>query len=384
MRVLQVHNRYRRPGGEDRVVDAEAALLESKGHIVRRVLTENPRGTRTPAALALSVWNPAASRPIRSAACRFGAEVAHVHNTWFALTAAAVSDLPCPVVMTLHNFRLTCANALLFRDGLPCRLCLDGSSTNGIRYGCYRGPIISVPAALNVGFHRWRKTWQRHVGLFVVPTEFSRELMIVNGLPADRIVVKPNFVEDPGPRLNQADESDILLYVGRLDIEKGVALLAEAIRKTSGQYRWKIVGDGPIRHKLTGLRGVEMMGWLPRSEVDRLMKSSRALVVPSLCYEGQPMSVLEACAAGLPVLGAGHGGLGESLRSLGNDFLIQPGDLDELVAGLARLETDALIAFGSRAARLLYEDRHSLPKGLELLEATYFAAIKLGSGPYLT
>lgn len=382
MRVLQVHNSYRQPGGEDRVVDAEAALLETAGHDVRRVLVDNPTGWRTPAALATSVWNPSVPGRLRRVARQFGAEVAHVHNTWFSLTAAAVSGPPCPVVMTLHNFRLACSNALLFRDGTPCSLCVEGSAFNGVRYGCYRGLITSVPAAVNVGFHRWRETWQRHVGLFIALSDFSRQVFIKSGLPPDRITVKPNFVEDPGPRSSPAYHSDTLLYVGRLSVEKGVGLLAKAIRQVGNRFRWSIVGDGPLRKELEGIPGVDLLGWLPRRSVDHLMQASRALILPSLTYENQPMAAIEAFAASLPVLASNHGGLAETVAPLGEMSLFPAGDLDGLVTGITALEDDHLIERAAAAARRTYRERHSPAVGLKQLEAIYQATIARGPGPH--
>lgn len=382
MRVLQIHNRYRQPGGEDRVADAEAKLLEANGHTVGRLLADNPRGLSSVGALAMAVWNPSAARRIERAADEFGPDVAHVHNTWFALTAAAVSRLTCPVVMTLHNFRLTCANALLLRDGVTCRLCVDGSALNGIRYACYRGPVVSIPAAVNVGFHRWRQTWQRSVGLFLALTEFSRGIMVEAGLDAERVLVSPNFVDDPGPRETPAYESDTMLFVGRLSKEKGVDCLAQAIRRSRGAYRWVVIGDGPERAELDGLPGVEIKGFVSRSEVDRQMKSSRALVVPSTWYEGQPLAVLEAFAAGLPVLAADHGGLRETVAPLGPEFLVAPGDVAALTDGLERVASDVLVERGSAEARRLFDARHSPTAGLFRLQGIYRKAIDIGQGPY--
>ena len=113
MRVLQVHTRYREPGGEDAAVEADRQLLRAAGHQVDVVEASNPQGRLAAAgALATSWWNGHAADRVRDLAVRLRPEVVHVHNTWFALSPSvieALSDLGIPLVMTLHNYRLRCA-----------------------------------------------------------------------------------------------------------------------------------------------------------------------------------------------------------------------------------------------------------------------------------
>lgn len=322
MKILQVHNRYREPGGEDAVVAAEAELLRSSGLLVMQVDAENPHeAARTAGNLLLAPWNPLAAHRIRRAVESFEPDVAHVHNTWFSLSPSVVAALRAagvPVVMTLHNFRLTCANAQLFRNGEPCELCVGTHPWHGVRYRCYRGSMVaSASAATTIAVNRRLGTWIRSVTTFVALTQFAKSVMVRAGLPEHAIRVKPNFVPDPGPRRTRPSDSSEVLFVGRLSAEKGLGRALEAWREAApADLHLVVVGDGPERASLeaTAGRGVRFLGRLAPAQVQQRMLASRALLFPSRWYEGQPMVILEAFAAGLPVLGSDLGATAELLE----------------------------------------------------------------------
>lgn len=320
LRVLQVHNRYQEPGGEDAVVSSERALLESAGHDVNVFEAINPED-KLAAGLRLlsSPWNLAAASRLRTVVKAVRPTVAHVHNTWFSISPAAISTLhreSVPTVMTVHNYRLTCLNAQLLRDSAPCQLCVGTHPWRGVLYRCYRDSVIaSTMAATTLVLHRALGTWTRQVGAFLVLNEFIAEIMERIGLPADRVLVVPNFVEDPGPRHISPTESDLVLFVGRLSAEKGIELLIDAWRRVGPQgLRLVVVGEGPLRADLEqrDSPGVSFLGRVAPGEIRRLMLSARALVFPSVWYEGQPLVLLEALAAGLPVLAHDIGGVIET------------------------------------------------------------------------
>lgn len=379
MRVLQVHTRYRQPGGEDSVVEAEAALLAAAGHEVHQFLAENPPGAGAAVALAGAVWNPAAAARLRRRATTLAPDIVHVHNTWFAMSPAvamAASRLGRPVVMTVHNYRLVCANALLFREGAPCRLCVEGSAFNGAIHRCYRGLAPSLVAAAGVGLHRSLGTWRRAVDLFLALTGFARDLLVQGGIPAERILVKPNFVPDPGPRPSAPSRSGTLLFAGRLSEEKGIRLLLDAWRShRPAGLELAVAGDGPLEQLVTG-DGVTRLGRLSRDDLRRRMTTSRALVVPSVWYEGMPIVVLEALAAGLPVMAGDLGGLADIVGELGREWLVAP-HLDSWVAGLERLGSDEAVDHASLTARALYLAKYDPVTALDRLESAYEQAIAL-------
>lgn len=371
LRILQVHNRYRQAGGEDAVVEAEASLLREAGHEVHQHHAANPSGLAAAAAFAVAPWNPRSGRQIVSIGEAAEPDVVHIHNTWFSLSpsvARRAADI-APVVMTLHNFRLTCANGLLLRDGLPCTRCVDGSAWNGARYRCYRGLGGSVVAAATVDLHRRLGTWARSVDVFIVLTEFAAGVLEQAGLPADKLVVRPNFTVDPGTRTRPASQSNKVLFVGRLSHEKGITLLLDAWRQAAPRgLELEVIGDGP--DSMPPVPGVTFLGRLGRGDVTARMLDARALLFPSVWFEGMPMTVLEAMAAGLPVMASRIGGLPELVGPTGEEWLVDP-SVEAWMAAFSVLEDGAVIDHGSRRARLEYERRFTPAAALESLEAIY-------------
>ena len=380
MKVLQIHTKYREQGGEDSVVRAEGELLTAAGHEVVTHLAQNPSGVvRTGAALAMSAWNPLAARELRQVAERVRPDVAHVHNTWYALSPSVLTALAAaavPVVMTLHNYRLLCANGYLFRDGHVCEDCVGSHPWHGARHRCYRGSLVaSTPAAGTIALHRALGTWSRHVRLFLALNDFARSRFIRGGLPAHKIRVKPNFVSDPGPRPSLPSRSRTILYVGRLEPEKGLDTLLDAWDAWgSSRFELVLVGDGRLGPALRRRRpaGVQLTGSLPRKEVLALMQRSRALVFPSVLYEGQPIVVLEALACGLPILASRLGGNAELLSE---DLLVTAGQPAAWTQALRRLEDAGRVDRAGADARRLYEQRFNEQTARQLLEEAYRTAL---------
>ncbi len=379
MRILQLHTRYRQPGGEDVVVEAERAALEQAGHEVHQHLEENPEGSVGGAAALLgSVWNPQSARRVLDAVDVARPDVAHVHNTWFASSPSVLSALRrrrIPVVMTLHNYRLVCANSLFLRDGVPCEKCLRHGPWPAVRHGCYRGSrATSAVAAAGIAVHRGFGTWARLVDRFIVLSEFARQRMVLAGLPAQRLVLSSNFVHDPGPRNAAPSRSGTVLFVGRISPEKGVHVLMDAwSAAATGGLRLDVIGDGPERARLErdAPPGVEFLGRCPSDEVMRRLLRARALVVPSVWYEGQPVTALEGLAAGTPLLLSGIGGLPEVLGGRPGGWISPPNEVDALADTLGQLSDDRAVDSHGGHARRRYLDAFTPPTAVARLESVY-------------
>jgi glycosyltransferase involved in cell wall biosynthesis len=379
LRVLQVHTRYRQPGGEDTVVESERRLLESAGHVVDFVEFQNPEGAFDASrSLLIAPWNRRAANRVVSMAERFEADVVHVHNTWFALSPAVFPALKkggFPTVATIHNYRLACVNAMFYRDGGICTDCLGGSPWPGVRHACYRDSRTqSAAVAVTIATHRRRSTWATDVDVVIALTHFARDILIQSGVPGERIIVKPNSLGDPGLRSQAPSSSDLVLFVGRLAEEKGIEDLLEAwMSSQPSGLRLAIVGEGPLGPRVKKLAGsgVEVRGRLSHEETVRLMSEARVLVHPSRWFEGLPMVLVEAAATGTPVIVPAHGALPDVVGPGG--WTYSSGDVAALSRALAGLDDEAVDEAG-RHSRARFELNFSQAAGLLALESAYEAA----------
>lgn len=380
--ILQIHNRYREGGGEDTVVWRERALLEAAGHEVVGFQTENPPGMVAAAGtLLVSPWNPVSAGHVGDMIANQRPDVAHVHNTWWRLTPSILKPLAhagVPVVMTLHNYRLLCANAMLYRGGRPCEDCVGSHPWHAALHACYRGSILgSIAAATAIALPRMLDVWQ-DADLLLPLTEFSRERFIAGGFPRDKLIVKSNFVDDPGPRANDPSGSGVVLYVGRLSEEKGIQVLLDAWHDARPDgLKLVVVGDGPLRRHLEASApvGVRFVGRMEPDQVRQLMLAARGLVLPSVCYEGQPVVLLEALASGLPVVISEIGGIPETVGDLRAAVLAPPGDRSAWAAALSWLTDASWVDAAGAHARAVYEARYTPDRALDALLAIYQRAM---------
>jgi glycosyltransferase involved in cell wall biosynthesis len=295
-----------------------------------------------------------------------------------ALGAAGV-----PVVQTLHNYRLLCPQGMLLRSGRPCVDCVGRAPLPGVLHACYReSRAASAAVAVMLTVHRGIGTWTRRVDAFIALSRFARDRFVEGGLPADRLHVKPNFL-DPDPGVGSG-RGGFLLYVGRLSPEKGIPTLLAAWRIVSAERsaaapRLVLVGDGPlasdVRNAAESLPGLEWRGAQPLGEVLALMGDARVLVFPSLCFENSPRVILEAFARGLPVLASRRGSTGELVQEGVTGRLFEPGEPADLARALAwatapGTELTAL----ARGARAAFQASHTADRNAERLFEIYAEA----------
>jgi glycosyltransferase involved in cell wall biosynthesis len=385
-RVLQVHTRYREAGGEDRVVEAERRLLENAGVSVEQVIFDNADLQESRSIIgdlrlaASTIWSRVARRRVEAALVRHRAEIMHVHNTFAAASPsvyAAASVHAVPVVQTLHNYRLVCPAATAFRDGHACTDCVGRRLPwPAVVHSCVRGSRAqSAVAATMLGAHRALGTFHRRIDTYVALTSFQRQLMVDGGLPGERIHVVPNFLE-PDPGAGSGPRTGVL-YVGRLADEKGIATLLRAAELIPGNV--SVAGDGPLAplvREAAAVGHIRYLGTLSPSEVGDRLRVAAALVVPSIWFEGFPMVVVEAYAAGTPVIASRIGSLAAIVEDGVTGVLAKPGDADQLGERLAwAIEHPPEFAGLGANARQQYELRYRGAAHLAALLDVYQASI---------
>ncbi len=380
MKILAVHNFYQQAGGEDQVFASETRMLESAGHTVLRLTETNDRVKEmTKASLTVNtIWNRDAYRRVYQLVSEEKPDIVHFHNTFPLLSPScyfAARRAGAAVVQTLHNYRLMCPSATLLREGHPCEDCVGRNfAWPGIQHACYRGSrVASAGVAAMLAFHRAKGTWARAVDAYIALTEFSRSRFIAGGLPPARLFVKPNFSEwDPGV----GPGGDYFLYAGRLSPEKGLSVLLDAWRSRPDMSQLKIIGDGPLapwlRDQIRTLPSVKWLGRLPREEVIHAMQHARALILPSIWYENFPVTVVEAYATGLPVIGSDAGTLPELIRPDATGLIFRSGDAHALAVQVKRMSHDpALTAEMRRRSRIEFLDLYREDRNCRMLLDIY-------------
>jgi glycosyltransferase involved in cell wall biosynthesis len=387
MKILVVHNRYRQAGGEDVAVRQEISLLKNHGHDVE-TLQEDNDAIVNPAEGVLTaircVYSIQSCRQIHKAIGNFRPDLVHVHNFFPRLSPAvhyACHERGVPVVQTLHNFRLGCPGATLFRNDKVCEECLGLTvAWPAIKHGCYRNGRLATMAVANMlAIHRALGTWRKTVNTFIALTEFAREKFISAGIPADRIAVKPNFVVDDAGA--GSGDRGYALFVGRLSPEKGIETLLRAWRMIPAKRRLRIIGDGPmapmIREAAEQIHGIEWLGARGHSEVLQQLREAAVLILPSACYEGFPMVAAEAFSAGVPIVASKHGSLAEIVTHGGTGRLFTPGDGCALAQQIEWTYSHPADVAAMRAeARREYEMKYTPDRNYSMLMGIYRRAME--------
>ncbi|MDD3296621.1 MAG: glycosyltransferase [Candidatus Omnitrophica bacterium] len=386
MKILQVHNYYQHPGGEDEVFSSEVAVLRQYGEKVITCIEDNRKIRDIPkASLALrTAWSWPFANKLKSILKKEKPDIVHFHNTFPLISPSAYyacKSLGIPVIKTLHNYRLICPGAVLFREGMVCEHCVGRKYPwAGTIHACYRNSHLQT-AYVNMVFnlHRCLKTWSKQVDIYIALTRFARNKYIQGGLPKDKIIVKPNFIySDPG--VSERDKKYVV-FVGRLAQEKGIRTLLHAWRRLEG-IPLKIAGDGPMKQKMEelarvkGIKNIEFLGSLPHDRAVELMKRAYCLVLPSEWYECFSVTLIEAFACGIPVIASRIGAMAEIIKGDLTGIFFKPGDSADLAEKVKRVwdNADEAEKIGKRA-RLEYEDKYSAKKNYELLMSVYKMAI---------
>lgn len=396
LKVISVHNHYLTAGGEDQVFESEARLLREYGHEVTQVEEQNayPDSVVKKIGMAVDcVWSRRWHREFRALLQKAQPDVVHIHNFFPRISPSiyyACRREGVPVVQTLHNYRLLCAGAELYRDGKVCEECLDHNVLRGVRHGCYQGSKLGTAVlTVMVDVHRRAHTWTSLVDCYIALTEFSRAKLVAGGLPADRIRVKPNFVmPDPGAK---AGVGDYALFVGRLVESKGVPTMLEAWKELPG-VPLHIVGDGPCRDAIESERSagklpsVTYRGRLPRAETLAAMKNARFLVFPSEWYEGFPVTIAEAFACGVPVIGSRLGAMQEIIVDGKTGLHFNSGDVHDLRSKAQwAWEHPAEMKEMGRRARQEFDQKYTAQQNILMLEEAYeFAMVSRGKPEGIT
>lgn len=289
----------------------------------------------------------------------FKPDIVHLHNVHSYLSPAVVKlakEYGCKVVWTLHDYKLACPAYSCLNRGRICEKCFT-SKINVVKERCFKE---NLPASVLAYFEavKWNvKKLQRYVDYFVCPSAFIKRQMLKAGLQEGKLKVVCNFVDpiklDQLKRAEIPDtRDDFYVYVGRLSEEKGVATLLKAAKDLP--YKLKLVGGGHLYDGFMAEYGncdnIEFMGHQPAEKVAEILLSAKCLVLPSECYENNPLSVIEALCAGIPIVGANIGGIPELIDAeCGETF--ESGNVEDMQKAIIRVMAKEKYDYNSIAKR---------------------------------
>jgi glycosyltransferase involved in cell wall biosynthesis len=392
LRILQMHNRHGSRGGADEVLHQEQLLLTGAGHEVEQLTLPgaDELGLSSMQAGARAVWNRDAARATTARVVSFRPDVVHVHTPFPLMSPAvfrAAKRAGVPTVVTLHSFRFSCVAATCHRDGHICEDCVGRRiKWPAVQHKCYHDSALASGAlALSLLTHRALGTFHHDIDRYLTLTGFARDLMIRDGYPAEKILVKPNSVPDTAEVGDPDLAAPYIFFAGRLIDIKGVRTLLEAWRRvTMPGLRLVIAGDGALRDLVEGAAEaddrIDWRGWVDEGTVTRLMSRAIATIVPSEWYEaGPPLTLIRSLSVGTPVLASDLENVSSELLEDRAGWCFSKGDSPDLAKAIEGVATDPETTTGIRQrARSSFEARYSPPVNLQRLETVYQSLLQGG------
>ena len=389
MKILLAHNYYQQSGGEDTAFQSEVDLLRKYGHTVVEYIEHNQNISKlSQLGVALrTLWAWDSYTRLRQLIQMEKPDVVHFHNIFPLISPAAYYACRAenvPVIQSLDNPRLICPAASFFRNGRLCTDCLGKTPPwPSVLHGCYHNSRLhTVVVASMLTFHRWLKTWHKMVDVFLVATDFYRNKFIEAGLPADKIYVKPHFIDhDPGIHTDYSARKYVI-FIARLDPEKGIRTMLDAWRSLP-DIPLKIRGDGQLDEyikKRIGedrLASIELVARLSKEELTNFIRGASFLVWPSEgYYETFGYVAVESYSNGVPVIASNIGVMNEIVRDGETGVLFDAGNAQDL-ALKARWAWEHPVEMSQigKNARREYEVKYTVNRNYEMLMDIYQRAI---------
>jgi len=356
MRIVMANNYYYLRGGSERVLFEEKRLLEENGHKVVVFSRAHPKNEyseyadyftpfvdwqnlsllkKVPAAINI-IYNQQTGKSFLKFLEEFKPDMIHAHIIYGGLTTSildAAQRKHIPVVMTLHDYKLICPSYLMLNRGNICEDCMGGKFMYCLFNRCHKESFTaSLIYCIESYLNKWLRKYDK-IHYLICPSLFSLKKHAENGIPEERMVYIPNFINYVNYEPNY-EKGDYILFVGRLSKEKGVLTLLKAVKKLG--VHLKIVGDGPMMPEYeafveeNGMSHVTFEGYKLGEELRKLYQGAAFLVTASECYENAPMMILEAFAYGKPVIGPRIGGFLEMIEPSRTGVLFTIGNTNEL------------------------------------------------------
>lgn len=384
MKILLINNFHYVKGGSEAVYFNMARMFTQAGHEVIFFSCKSDKNTAygsnyhfvplnsevNPILGAFRyIYNGSAARGLERLLRENRPDIAHIHLIWGGLSSSILGVLKrhkIPVVHTAHDFRMICPAYLLRRtDGTICNSCYGGNYLNCAKYRCSNGSFMRS-LLMSTEFYLRNHIFHAldSIDGFVFVSRFSYEqhTLAMPKFVERKTLVAHNAIAELKQEAISTEMGNYYLYFGRLSSEKGLVTLISAFNNLPN-LKLKIVGSGPMAEQLKSIAGenIEFCGYQSGDTLKQTIRGSKAIVVPSEWYENNPMTIIEASAAGVPTIGARIGGIPEIVPEGKNGYTFTPRSISELTDAITKLESLSIEQYSemSRNCRLFAEENFS-------------------------
>lgn len=384
MKILFCHNFYQQAGGEDVAVANEMAMLEQHGHEVKLFSVSNNSIKTIWHKLLVSLnltYSNQYKNKLKEVITEFSPDIVHVHNFFPLLTPSifdACVEMNVPVVHTLHNYRLICPSATLFINGECNEESIEKNAYAMVKYKAYQNSLIGTfLLARAIEKYKSKNLWSTKVDQFIAPSKFVKDTYIKSGFLADKITVKPNFIQ-PQPitalseqEKKQVSKEEYAIFLGRLVEEKGIQMLVNSWRETDIALR--IYGGGPLEGvcKSAQRKNIKYCGEVARDEALQALKHAKFLIIPSRWHEPFGLVVIEALSLGIPVIAAKMGALPEIISHGYNGLIFEHNNINDFYHQIDQFKSNSKLAEMKKNALNSFDNQYTASMNYPLLIDIY-------------
>ena len=403
MKILLVNKFHWLKGGSEKYYFELGQLLKGHGHEVAYFSMENEKNIHTGdkeyfvkasdmnsknITKAFSViYSKENKKKMEEALDDFKPDIVHLNNFQRQLSASIID--PCikrdiPIVFTAHDVQAICpAITMMDINKNICELCIKGKYRNCIKKKCIKeSKLKSILGAIEGYYYRNHKIYTDKIDFIITPSSFVRNKFIEDGIDENKIVSIHNFIDIDMYNIDTSDEG-YALYFGRLSREKGVLNLIKAFSKLDKGLLY-IAGEGPEKQYLKKIikdnqleKRVKLLGFLDNKEMKETIRKCKFVVVPSICNENCPYSIIEAQTIGKPVIGSNIGGIPELIENKKSGFIYEPYDINELSNKMKELfNNKAIVDEFCKETKRITTNKYSKENYYNDLEKIYKSVLK--------
>ncbi|MFZ2322263.1 MAG: glycosyltransferase family 4 protein [Ignavibacteriaceae bacterium] len=347
MKILQINNNHYRKSGTDSVYLNLINLLRFNGHEVIAFSFHDDHNLNEPfndyfvekKFLSNSFgkfYSFSAKNNLEKLILNHKPDIAHFHNIIGGLSLSILPLLKkynIPVVVTIHGFKYLCP-AYIFINGKGdiCEDCKGGKYFKCVTNNCSpEGIIKSFALAVESYTRNLFLPFHKYIDNYIFLSQFFRNKFIEHYPSiADKSIFFYNFI-DKIIEIPKTTKGDYFLYFGRLDREKGIKTLIEAF-SINQHEKLKIIGTGQLTEYVIKNKtfNVEFLGYKNWNILKEYIINASFIIVPSECYENNPMTIIEAYSLGKPVIGSNIGGIPEIILPGKTGYTFEPKNVKEL------------------------------------------------------